>query len=238
MRTVIALLVALVVAVPALAGPPLNGTYKSIDLPGGGTVLTGRYAEYQPTTPVAKFNTLNEMSWDGSTLGGQWWWYCPWMTMVPTLIHDGVVGGNGNRIYRTMYAGGFCWFDGGGPWGNGDAEYTAEIDSWITLLTETWAGGVLVGSVRTINAGANFVGYTEGCALLSLQNTEMIGSTYLGGTLPADYPDFWEHAPCASVGTAGPGEWGTVEGITITIQDCETVPATPTSWGQIKQIYE
>jgi len=236
MRTVIALLVALVVTVPALAGPPLNGTYKSTDL--GGTMLPGRYTEYQPTSqPVALDNTINEKSWDGGTLGGQWWWYCPWVSMAPQLLYDGVVAGNGNKIWKADYSGGYCWLDGGGAWGGGDASYTANITNWSATITETYSGGVIVGSVRTVNADAQFVGYNDECMHLVVQNTNMEGSTLLGGTLPVDYPDFWDWSPCASVGTAGPGEWGTVKAITFTVQGC-TVPVEPASWGQIKQIYE
>ena len=237
MRTAIGLLVSLVVAVPVLADAPLNGTYKSTDI--GGSMHPGRYTEYQPgSVPVAVDNTMNEMSWDGGTLGGQWWWYCPWVAMPPTVLYDGVVGGNGNKIWRASYVGGTCWLDGGGPWANGDPSYTATIDMWTATITETYSGGVIAGSVRTINATAMFDGYNAQCMALSLQNTEMVGSTLLGGSLPMNYPDFWYWSPCASVGTTGPGEWGTVEGITFTIQDCETNPATPATWGQIKQLYE
>lgn len=236
MRTAIALLACLVVAVPALAGPPLNGTYKSTDL--GGAMLPGRYTEYQPTSqPVAVDNTMNEKSWDGATLGGQWWWYCPWVSMAPTVLYDGVVGGNGNKIWKAEYTGGTCWLDGGGPWGGGDPSYSASITNWTATITETYSGGVIVGSVRTINADAQFIGYNDECMHLVLQNTAMEGSTLLGGSLPVDYPDFWYWNPCGSVGTAGPGEWGMVKAITFTVQGC-TVPVERASWGQIKQIYE
>jgi len=236
MRTAIVLLVSLVVTVPALAGPPANGTYKSTDI--GGTMLPGRYTEYQPASMAVGFdNTVNEMSWDGATLGGQWWWYCPWVSMPPALVYDGVVGGNGQRIWTAQYSDGTCWLDGGGPWAGGDASYSAAIDTWTAIITETYSGGLRVGSVRTISASATFNGYNADCMSLEVSNTEMIGSTLLGHVLPVDYPDFWYWLPCASVGTAGPGEWGTVEGITFSITGC-TIPVEQTSWGRIKQIYE
>jgi hypothetical protein len=43
MKAVLVVLLSIVVAVPALAGPPANGTYTSTDI--GGTMLPGRYSE-------------------------------------------------------------------------------------------------------------------------------------------------------------------------------------------------
>ena len=236
MKTVIALLLILGMAVPVMAGAPANGTWKSTDL--GGPVLLGTYSEYWPAgTKLTVNNTLNEQSWDGATLGTQWWWYCPWQVAPPTLVLDNVDGaGNGIKIWRVDYTGGYCWLSGTGPWGTGDPSYLALIDSWTDIVTETYAAFVEVGTVKTQNAAGTFQGYNLDCMTLSLANKEKLGDTN-GGPLPAGFPNFWDWTICADVGTDGPGEWGEVDDITLTITGCETVPVEEKTWGAVKQIY-
>ena len=169
MRTAIAFLLAILVTVPVLAGPPLNGSYKSTDI--GGTVLPGRYSEWWSAGvgPLTINNTLNEQSWDGATLAAQWWWYCPWQVLPPQLLLDTVNGlGNGNKIWRLTYSGGICSLDGAGPWGNGDATYTALVSLWDVILTQTFSNFSVVGEVRTTNAQAIFLGYNDECMSLSV----------------------------------------------------------------------
>jgi hypothetical protein len=235
MKTVIALILVLGMAVPVMAQHPVNGTWKSSDL--GGTVLTGTYSEYWPGgTKLSVNNTLNEQSWDGANLGTQWWWYCPWQALPAALQYDGVdANGNGIKIWRIDYTGGYIWLDGSGPWGGGDASYLALVDIWTEVVTETYVNFVEVGTVRTQNVQASFQGYSEDCMNLSLANKEKHGDTN-GGTLPAGYPNFWEGANCADAGTAGPGEWGEVDEITLSVTGC-TVPVENKTWGAVKKIY-
>jgi hypothetical protein len=54
------------------------------------------------------------------------------------------------------------------------------------------------------------------------------------GRCRPNFPDFWNWAPCASIGTAGPGEWGDVDSITFTVTDCQSVATKPATWGQVK----
>jgi len=235
MKAVIVVLLSVMVTVPALAGPPTNGTYTSTDI--GGTMLPGRYSELWFGGSLAVNNTLNEQSWDGSTLGTQWHWYCPWVSAAPVLLSDTVDGfGNGIKFWLVTYTGGLCWLDGAGPWAGGDASYMATITSWTALITETYANFVEVGTVRNHNGMASFIGYNAECMELSIENCEKIGDT-TGGPLPADYPHFWDWFVCADVGTAGPGEWGRVDSITFTVTGCQAVPSAPTSWGAVKSLY-
>lgn len=231
MKAVIVILLSVLISAPALAGAPVNGTYKSTDL--GGTMLPGRYSEYWFGAPLAVNNTLNEQSWDGATLGGQWHWYCPWIAGKVLLVNTVNGLGNGIKIWRVTYTGGFCWIDGAGPWAGGDPSYLANINLWTAIVTETYAAFVEVGTVRNHNANATFTGYNQECMSLSVTNIEKLGDTN-GGPLPATFPVFWDWFVCAP--TAGSGEWGDIDGITFSILGC-TVAVRETSWGAIKAMY-
>jgi hypothetical protein len=235
MKIAMVFLICIAIGIPALAGPPANGTYKSTDI--GGTMLPGRYSESWFPGNLVVNNTLNEQSWDGFTLGTQWHWYCPWIVVPPVLLVDTVDGaGNGQKIWRVTYTGGYCWIDGAGPWAGGDASYMANITNWTAIVTEQYADSVEVGTVRNHNARAMFTGYSEKCMSLSISNAEKLGDT-TGGPLPANYPDFWNWVGCVDIGTAGPGEWGDVDSITFTIIGCETVATQPVTWGAVKGLY-
>lgn len=236
MKTAIMVLLCIVIGVPAFAQAPVNGTYTSTDI--GGTMLPGRYSEsWLGGGRLAVDNTLNEQSWNG-TLGTQWHWYCPWITVPPVLLLSTVNGaGNGQKIWRVTYTGGYCWLDGGGPWGGGDPFYTANINTWVAIVTETYAAFQEVGTVRNHNATATFNGYNNECMNLAISNLEKLGDTAKTGPLPAGFPDFWSWFACNNIGTAGPGEWGDVDSITFTVTGCETVGVEEKSWGAVKALY-
>ncbi len=238
MRHVIPILLVLAISVPALAGPPLNGTYKSTDL--GGGMLTGRYSEFWlGGAAMSVGNTVNEQSWDGSTtsFSSQWWWFCPHQSSPALLLVDTVdPNGNGQKVWRLDYVGGMCVLGNNGPWANGDPSYTANFDLWTAIVTQTWSGGVVVGEVRTVNAQATFVGYNQSCMSLVLSNAEKFGDTTMGPK-PPDFPEFWTWVGCTNVGHGGPGEWGDVSGITFTITGCDVVPTRETTWGGLKAMY-
>jgi hypothetical protein len=236
MKAVLVVLLVLVAAVPALAGPPANGTYTSTDI--GGSMLPGRYSESWYPNKLTVNNTLNEQSWDGGTLGTQWHWYCPWIVSAPTLLVNTVNGlGNGIKVWRVSYTGGYCWLDGAGPWAGGDASYTANINTWTSIVTESYAAFNEVGTVRNNNSTATFVGYNQECMALQIQNTEKLGDTVKTGPLPAGYPSFWNWIGCYDQGPAGPGEWGDVDSITFTVEGCQTVKTESATWGSVKAMY-
>jgi hypothetical protein len=233
MKTLLAFLLTLLLAVPVLAGPPADGTYKSTDI--GGTMLTGFYSETWNGGPLSVGNTVNEESWDGAALGTQWKWFCAYVAAPPVLLWDGTSGGNGTKIWQAVYVGGQAWFDGiGAPWDGGDADYTATVDTWIATVTELYSGGVEVGTVKTVNATASFVGYGDACIVLALSNLEKHDD---GAVLPPNYPDFMDGGSCTSFGTTGPGEWGEVDDITYSILGC-TVRTEESTWGAVKARYQ
>ncbi|HEX5133736.1 MAG TPA: hypothetical protein VFX92_14775 [Candidatus Krumholzibacteria bacterium] len=235
MKAVIVVLLSIITAVPAFAGAPANGTYKSTDI--GGLMLPGRYSELWFGGKLSINNTLNEESWDGANLGTQWRWYCPWISAAPALLVNTVNGaGNGQKIWRVTYSGGYCWLDGAGPWAGGDAAYTATVNTWVAIVTETYANFVEVGTVRNHNASATFVGYNAECMALNVENIEKLSDT-THGPHPANFPNFWDWFTCSDVGTAGPGEWGDVDSITYSILGCETVSTKETTWGAVKSLY-
>jgi hypothetical protein len=232
MKAVIVILLSVLASVPALAGPPNNGTYKSTDI--GGSMLPGRYSEYWFGTPLAVNNTLNEQSWDGATLGSEWHWYCPWIQSKVLLVNTVNGAGNGQKIWRVTYTGGYCWLSNTGPWGGTDPSYLANINTWVAIVTETYAAFVEVGTVRNHNATATFTNYNLECMSLDVTNIEKLGDT-TDGPLPANFPVFWDWFVCAP--TAGSGEWGDVDAITFIITGCETVGAETKSWGAVKSLY-
>jgi hypothetical protein len=235
MKAVLVVLLSIMVAVPAFAGAPANGVYTSTDI--GGSMLPGRYSESWYPNKLMVNNTLNEMSWNGSTLGTQWHWYCPWVDAPPTLLFNGVNGsGNGVKVWRVTYTGGYCWLDGGGPWAGGDPSYMANINTWTAIVTETYSSFVEVGTVRNHDATATFTGYNQECMSLNITNVEKLGDTN-GGTLPANFPSFWNWIGCFDQGPAGPGEWGDVDSITFTIDGCQTVKTESATWGNVKAMY-
>jgi hypothetical protein len=143
------------------------------------------------------------------------------------------INGNGQKIWKVTYTGGYCWLDGGGPWAGGDASYTGTVSTWNAIVTETYLGFVEVGTVRNHNATAKFDHYNDQCMSLSVTNIEKLDDTS-GAALPADYPVFWDWVGCAPSGTTG--EWGDVDSITMSIIGC-VVATEQKSWGSVKAMY-
>lgn len=232
MKQLLAFLLTLMVAVPALANPPIDGNYKSTDV--GGTMYTGLYSETWNGGPMAVNNTVNEASWDGANLGTQWTWSCAYVAVPPTLLYDGVnANGDGNKIWKVVYTSGTAWLSGTGPWADNEpAGYTATVDTWTATVTETYSNFDEVGTVKTVSATASFVGYPDVCIVLALSNQQKHGD---GPTLPItpQYPAFIDNT-CA--GASGPGEWGEVDDITYSILNC-TVSTKESTWGAIKARY-
>jgi len=233
-QTALALLLSVALATPALAGPPLDGNYKSTDL--GGSVLTGRYAEswLVPNGLLDPATTLNCASWDGATLGTQWRYYCGTMVAPAQLISDNLdVNGNGSRTYMKTFVGGYVWLDGAGPWGNGDPDYPGTLQSYVEFETIQYVAWDRVAAVTNVSSAAHFTGYSLSCMTFAVGNGAEVGSTDYGMTKPADYPDFMD-ANCNPIGTLG-GWWDFI-GITLSITGC-TVPVEETTWGAVKAIY-
>jgi hypothetical protein len=229
-------LLTVLVATPALAGPPLSGTYKSTDL--GGTILTGRYSESwaAPNGRLQLGNTTNKFSWNGAA-GTQWVMSCAEISAAPLVLFDGVdANGNGQRIWQVQYSGGSLVLYAGGPWDNGDASYPATYASYVEVKTQTLVNHVVVGEVATVQLQASFDNYPYDCLALQIASSAEDGNTDLDGPLPANYPNFLEPGTCSATRTNG--SWGDYTGITLDVFGSCTIAVEETTWGAIKAQYQ
>ena len=219
----------------AATNPPLVGTYRSLM----GQVLPGRATESMPCDLCEGQigNLIMAASWNGATLGTNWTLSCPQISSSPQLTYDGVVSGNGQRIYQTSYSGGVLMLDGSGAWGTGDPSYSGPISTFTVIVTKQYVGGVQVGAVSNINFFGVINGY-DNCFNMAISNGELIGET--GATLgppsdAANYPAFMGPSDCGASGSHG-AYWD-IHDITFSILGQCAVPARPMTWGQMKSIY-
>jgi hypothetical protein len=219
-------IVLVVGAASVIAGPPANGTYKS---------SLGQFDEGREGTSwagggfLSVGNVLHLESWDGSALGGDWKIVCP-IAVAVILIDDSVIGGNGHRTYMITYAGGYIELGGAGPWAGGDASYSGAINNYAEFRTIQYVGGVKVGSDSDHSVDAQLNGYTQTCVTWGIGNGVWLGE----GALPADHPAYLD-PNCGAWG--GPGHWGDIRDLTITIQGC-AVATEEATWGRVKSLYK
>lgn len=224
----------LLLAGTALAGPPLSGAYKSVDI--GGPLYVGRYTEGWDMggNPFTAQTTLNCASWDGSTLGTQWKYWCGTQQMPGILLTNTVdVNGNGNKTYMCTYVGGYVWLSGTGPWGNGDPDYPGVIDSYVEFETVIFSNWIPIGGVTNVQATAHFSNYAPMCMTFFIGNGSRVATTEIGDPIPPNYPAFLD-PNCGATRTLG-ACWDFLT-ITLTITNCE-VGTHETTWGAIKSIY-
>jgi hypothetical protein len=228
MKAVILVAIMVAIALPVLAGEPVNGTYKS----SLGQFDEGRESSWWSFDGfVSNLNTMHAESWNGSTLGGDWKLMCPFVVNV-NLIDDTVNGaGNGHRIYMLTYIGGFLELSGTGPWTNGDAVYTAWIVQQTEIRTIQYIGNAMVGSVSDHQILAKFPPAGTLCAAVGIGNGVWLGS---GAAAPAGYPTYRD-PNCLLRDVAG--SWGDVRDITISIHGC-VVGTEEVTWGTVKAMYK
>jgi hypothetical protein len=237
MKTVlyVVLVLALTSPIVAIAQPPVDGTYTSIDL--GGQMMLGRYSESwsAPDSRLQMGNTANKQSWDGSSLGAQWQLTCTRIGNPGILITDTVDGnGNGFQEWLVIYLGGTLVLDGAGPWGGGDPTYSADLHTYQEIKTYQYVNHEIVQTISNVSIQAKFVGYSETCVAISILNQEEHGTTDTE-MLPPNYPGFLDPPQCDPTRTMG--SWGEVDEITLIVTGC-TVPVDETTWGNIKSIYK
>lgn len=224
----------LLLAGTALAGPPLSGSYKSVDM--GGPLYVGRYTEGWDLGGGAFTvqTTLNCASWDGSALGTQWKYWCGTLQTPGVLLTSTVdANGNGNKTYMCTFVGGFVWLSGSGPWANGDPEYNGIIDSYVEFETVTYANWIPIAAITNVQAKAHFDNYAPVCITFFIGNGSRVATTDLGEPVPPNYPAF-KTPTCDPTRTLG-ASWDFMT-ITLTITNCE-VGTQATTWGAIKSIY-
>ncbi len=218
-----------------MAGPPLDGTYKSTDL--GGPLDLGRYSEsfVAPGGALDIGATLNAASWDESDLGLQWRYWCSTIQAAPLLLIDTVDGnGNGSRTYQKEFQGGYIWLSGTGPWANGDPDYPGVIDTYVEFETIQYLNWQKIHAVTNVQATAHFDNYPSSCLTFSVGNGVEMGSTDDGMTLPSDYPAFMEQGTCALTGVYG--AWWDFMTVSLVITGC-TTPTKTATWGSVKALY-
>lgn len=223
------------VASAALAGPPLNGVWQSSDM--GGSINPGRYMESYAVQNGATSvgTTLHAQSWDGSTLGLEWSYSCGVIEAEPVVISDFVSGtGTGSRTYEKHFVGGTIWLSGSGPWGNGDAEYSGPILSYVEYETVQYLNWTRIHAVTNVTAVAQIDGYNETCLSFTVGNGVEIGSTDFGDPVPADYPAMLDASTCSP--TAMNGAWWNMMTLALYIDSC-AVSNDDATWGEVKALY-
>ena len=232
MRGIAIVGLALLLAVPALAGAPATGTYYSWDLPGG-SFDAGRFSESWVGSSGQVGNTINAMSWDGAALGGEWVVSCPAIAATPTLILDSRdANGTGDMIYLTIYGGGSFWFSMNGPWGDGTEDYTGTLNTFNVTSTHQFINWVRTGIRSNITLSGGFDGY-DNCMDYVISNAAFVGETSVL-PLPADYPPFMDSS-CNSGPTTG--GWGDTVQIELNIYGSCTIPNQEKTWGALKALY-
>ncbi|HUV36255.1 MAG TPA: hypothetical protein VMX58_04865 [Patescibacteria group bacterium] len=219
----------------SVAGPPLNGSYDSVDL--GGPVYVGRYTEGWDSGggAIKSGTTLNAESWDESVLGTQWHYWCSTESSDAVLLVNTVnpSTGNGNRTYMKTFAGGYIRLSGSGPWANGDLEYFGTIDSYHEFETITYSNWVPIAAVTNVQAIASFDAYPSQCMTFYIGNGTRVATTELGNPIPDYYPDLLD-PDCDATRTEG-AFWNFTS-VTLSIVDCAT-GTEETSWGAVKTFY-
>jgi len=232
-----ALAAILLFSLASLAGaaglnPPLPATYKTLN----GSIQPGRATESMPCDGCDGQigNMIDAESWDGASLGLNWRLSCEQISASPTLIFDGVVGGNGQRIYNTSYTGGTLWLSGTGSWGTGDPYYTGLVSSFTVITTKQYVAGQVVGVVSNINFTGTIDGY-DNCFTMAISNSEVVGATPGAPGEPGPFPAFVGPLNCNLTGSSG--AYVDVHDITFSILGHCSVPARSSTWGQLKSIY-
>ncbi|MGD9142087.1 MAG: hypothetical protein PVJ42_11155 [bacterium] len=228
MKVVIApaVVLALLVAMPVLAGTPLDGTYKSLD----GDMANGRFSESWYGGGQGQIgNTVHSMSYDVTGAVNEWRIWCPSLAEAPVLIADNRdANGTGQVEYQSTYQGGYFWLTGTGPWGTGDAEYTGYFTIYIHNTTFIFFNNIPISYTTNAQMEGFFDGYCK--CILVVANGASVGN----GAQPSDYPAFLESDCDEDTGLTG--EWGTVADITMTIYQCASA-AEQSTWGTIKSLY-
>lgn len=233
MRLILCVVCISLVSSIAMAGPPLDGIYKSETIGGPVFEAVGTESWTTPNGWVQPGNVVTMGSFKGNVIGSQWHISCPMITASFLLSNDVDGSGNGNKTYAEMFTGGMFWLSGVGPWGNGDASYQAAIDNYSETIVISYENWVVVGCNMTFSSiNGHFEGYPDACFSLMIGDKVCRGNTDTGNK-QGFYPDFLDPG-CNP--TRQYGHWDDVEDLTLTITGC-AIPTAPTTWGGIKALH-
>ena len=233
MRLTAIAFVCLLIAVSVQAGAPVQGIYRSFDMPGG-TFNTGRFTESWVGAGADGQigNTVNAQSWDGLALGLEWKLWCPSIQTPPVLVADTRDGnGTGEVTWRTVYSGGHFFLGAVGPWG--DEDYNGDLANFIVTATYQFVFGNLLGIRSNVVSWGQIDGYTD-CMEYTINNAAFFGSTDMM-PLPANYPPFLDEY--CSTGVWARGGWGSATQIAIRIKGECGIAVEPSTWGRVKSLY-
>jgi hypothetical protein len=108
------------------------------------------------------------------------------------------------------------------------------FDSYVEYETVQYSNWVPISAITNVQSAAHFNNYETLCMGFSIGNGSRVGTTDLGGVMPAGFPAMLDPS-CAATRTLG--AWWNFTSITITLTpDCATA-ARPSTWGSLKAIY-
>jgi hypothetical protein len=236
-RTLIAVVaLALIVLIPIAAGAvPVPGIYNSIDIFGGGPLLTGLGSTWRSGINSGLPHVLHLQSYTlpSGPLGVQWEIACA-VENAPYVVQNNLnAQGTGDIIYTSTFTGGiFTFFAGGWPWGDGSGTLlTTSLITTVHFVAYSPTGSRVNGTTSGT--------FDNGCYLtFAIANGMGMGETSSGPpnlTKPAIYPTFLDGTCNPAQSNQQFGSWGTVTQITLGIQ-CP-VPTEVTTWGAVKARY-
>lgn len=195
-----------------------------------GTLLPGRVSEGFCGTPVnggVPGNTQDAMSWDGTTLGGQWhvWGMAIDAAGAGESGRDVDATGTGWIDYVTNYDGGNFWLDGA-HFGSSGLDFTGTI-AYYNVSARIH---LLYGQVTGITSNVTFNGQFTECECcyieFAIANAIRVWPNIEGTPMPGGYPAFY----CGTTGEL-------FDACCILMSVSCPVGTEETSWGAIKGMH-
>ncbi len=186
--TALTLLVLMIGALPLLAAcPDALGQFSS-----PGDFANGRISQAWCTGAGANEvgNMVNGMSWDSSTLAGEWKLWDLELEST-TLITDTVDGnGTGIKVWHAVYINGQFWLADSGPWGGG-GDLTGPVTTSTADVTISYYLNNLVGATVNMSGSGSINDCVGDCIIeYAFGNANLEWMTGSPDPMPSDYPAF------------------------------------------------
>jgi len=230
----------LIPVTPALAYPPLPGTYRSSDL--GGPLWTGGDFEGWESDgsllsgTTVSLCSIEENSYGHTLYGNQWDFRCIDQNGPAVLIADGVdADGYGQRVYTRSFnlSTSLIYLGWSGPWGGTAAQpIFGRLDAFTDRITIQYEAGVPVSTLLTARGVGHFFNDPDYTVSIEIGQGVLIGT----GSTVVIGPNSGHFYQSGCVPGAVNGARYEVTAITITI-DGPAVPVLLRSWGRFKASY-